>query len=122
MVIQTKTGAELRALTRTGRFYGQTGGQAPDFLQGNLAILPARYASEFLLFCTNNPKPCPLIGLSSRGDPMLPALRSDVDIRTDIPQYRIYKNGVLEQQVTDISDYWRDDMVSFVIGCSLCSQ
>ena len=86
LAIQTSNGLELRALVRAGNFNGQTAGQAPDHLQGNVVILPQQYASDFLQFCLNNPKPCPLIGLSKPGNPSIPNLGSNVDIRFDVPR------------------------------------
>ena len=113
-----ETGAIFRQGVRSGAFTGQTAGRAPDFLQGNVVILPLRHASDFLLYCLNNPKPCPLIGLSQPGDPSLPALGNGIDIRHDVPRYRIYRAGKLAQEVPDIADYWTDDLVTFVLGCS----
>lgn len=118
MAIKTRTGIELRQLARTCGFDGQTAGQAPDFLQGNVVILPLVYAADFLQFCLNNPKPCPLIGVSLPGETGLPELGSDLDIRSDIPKYRIHRNGEFESEVTDISSLWSDDLVTFVLGCS----
>lgn len=111
------TGAALRSEVRTGQFSGQTAGQAPNFLQGNVVILPRIHAEDFLLFCTNNPKPCPLIGLTRPGDTHIPEL-GDLDISTDIPKYRIFRNGALESEVSNIADLWSDDLVTFVLGCS----
>ena len=91
---------------------------APAFVQGNLCILPSDYATDFADFCHRNPKPCPLIGMSAVGDPHLPNLGADLDIRTDLPCYRVYHDGRLVDEPTDISAYWRDDLVSFVLGCS----
>ena len=45
-------------------------------------------------------------------------MASEGDVCTDFPKYRIWKNGVLEKEVTDISEYWQDDFVYFLIGCS----
>ncbi len=112
------TGEEVRRRTRSGTFRGQTSGVAPGFVQGNLAILPAALAADFLRFCQLNPKPCPLIGVSQPGDPRVPELAEDLDIRTDIPQYRVWRDGALIDEPHDISKYWRDDLVSFLIGCS----
>lgn len=112
-----KTGLDLRADVRTGAFRGQTAGQAPNHLQGNIVILPKKYAQDFLLYCANNPKPCPVIGISKPGDPRLPDLGS-IDIRTDVPSYRVFKDGELETEVADISALWRTDLVTFVLGCS----
>jgi uncharacterized protein YcsI (UPF0317 family) len=112
------TGEEVRRRTRSGEFRGQTSGVAPGFVQGNLAILPAELAGDFLRFCHLNPKPCPLIGVSQPGDPRVPELGEDLDIRTDIPRYRVWRDGELIDEPHDIIKHWRDDLVSFLIGCS----
>lgn len=96
----------------------QTAGVAPGFVQGNLAILPERDAAAFHRFCQLNPKPCPIIGISEVGDPRMPALGRDLDIRTDLPRYRVWRDGVPVAEPLDITDHWRDDLVAFVIGCS----
>ena len=87
-------------------------------MQVNLAILPAPLAADFLRFCHFNPKPCPLIGVSEPGNPSLPSLGKDIDVRTDLPAYRVFEDGKLVEDRTDISDLWRDDLVTFAIGCS----
>lgn len=110
--------ARARAEIRRGAHTGPTSGVAPGVVQGNLAILPADLAGDFLRFCQYNPKPCPLIGVSEPGDPMLPMLGEDIDVRTDVPGYKVFRDGVLTDEVTDISDLWRDDLVTFVLGCS----
>ena len=112
-----QTGASLREAARNGSFADQTAGQAPDYLQGNVVILPREYAQDFLVYCLNNPKPCPLIGISKPGDPTLPGL-GEIDIRTDVPLYRIFRDGELAEEVRDISAIWNDNLVSFVLGCS----
>lgn len=109
---------EARQAIRRGDWSQHTSGLAPRNAQGNLAILPAALASDFLRFCQRNPKPCPLLAVSEPGDPMLPTLGKDVDIRTDVPKYRLWKNGKLIDELTDITSLWRDDLVSFVLGCS----
>src|ERR1700751_244838 len=95
-----------------------TAGVANGFVQGNLAILPEKYASAFHPFCQLNPKPCPIIGMSDVGDPRIPALGLDLDIRTDLPRYRVWRDGEVVEETTDIMAHWRDDLVAFVIGCS----
>lgn len=112
------TGLDVRQAARSGRLTEQTSGLAPGFVQGNLAILPADLASSFLRFCQRNPKACPLIGVSEPGDPRIPELGIDLDIRTDLPLYRVWRDGELVGEVPDVSSVWRDDLVSFVIGCS----
>ena len=113
-----RTGLDARLACRCGRFTGSTGGVAPGYVQGNLAILPKDLAADFLRFCQANPKPCPVIGVSDVGDPHLRALGADLDIRTDLPGYRVWKDGALIEETPDVSSWWRDDLVSFVIGCS----
>eukprot|EP01039_Chlorochromonas_danica_P007523 gene7523-8321_t len=109
-----QTPQEVRLACRSGIFAEQTSGHASGFAQGNLCILPKEYAFDFLLFCQRNPKPCPLLHVIEAGEYNL----GDTDIRTDLPKYRIYKDGILQEEVTDVSSYWRDDLVTFVIGCS----
>lgn len=95
-----------------------TAGVANGFVQGNLAILPEKLAASFHRFCQFNPKPCPIIGMSDVGDPRIPALGIDLDIRTDLPRYRVWRDGEVAEEPTDIMAHWRDDLVAFVIGCS----
>jgi len=110
---------ELRQLIRQGKFIDNTSGYAQGCVQGNIVILPKDWANDFLQFCQFNPKPCPLIGMSENaGDFHLPALGTDIDIRTDVPGYRLFLNGELEQEINDIKTLWRDDLVTFVLGCS----
>ena len=96
----------------------QTAGVAPGFVQGNLVILPEKLAAAFHRFCQLNPKPCPIIGMSDVGNPKIPALGIDLDIRTDVPRYRVWRDGEVADEPTDIMAHWRDDLVAFVIGCS----
>jgi uncharacterized protein YcsI (UPF0317 family) len=107
-----------RLRIRSGHHTGFTSGMAEGHVQGNVVILPAPLAADFRRFCELNPKPCPLIGVSGPGDPALPMLGADIDIRTDVPAYRVYRHGRLDGEPTDIRDLWRNDLVTFVIGCS----
>ena len=95
-----------------------TAGVANGFVQGNLAILPEKLAASFHRFCQLNPKPCPIIGMSDVGDPRIPSLGLDLDIRTDVPRYRVWRDGEVVEEPTDIMAHWRDDLVAFVLGCS----
>ena len=113
-----ETGHAARLKIRAGAHRRPTSGMAPGYVQANLAILPAALAADFHRFCHLNPKPCPLLAASEPGDPRLPALGADLDIRTDIPRYRVWKKGELVDEVDDISAVWRDDLVSFALGCS----
>lgn len=108
----------VRLAARSGGFRGHTGNLALGYVQGNLVVLPKAYAADFLLFCQRNPKPCPLIGVSDAGDPHIPVLGRDLDIRTDIPLYRVWRDGNVVAEPASVDDVWQDDLVSFVIGCS----
>jgi uncharacterized protein YcsI (UPF0317 family) len=112
------TGLEVRRASRAGTLDAPTAGLAPGYVQGNLAILPRDWAEEFLRYCHANPKPCPLLGVSEAGSPKIPALGADLDIRTDIPRYRVWRDGELAGEPCDLNSVWRNDLVSFVIGCS----
>lgn len=112
------TGSSVREACRTGVWDRPTSGLAPGFQQGNLVVLPASYADDFLRFCVRNPKPAPVLGVSDPGDPHLPGLGQDVDIRYDLPRYRVFRDGEPAEIVSELSDLWREDFVSFVLGCS----
>lgn len=107
-----------RAAIRAGQFTSHTSGIARDHVQGNVVILPQSLADDFLRYCQRNPKPCPLLAVSEPGDPMLSRLGADIDIRTDVPRYRVWRRGELVDEPTDVRTLWREDLVSFVIGCS----
>ena len=109
---------EVRHAIRARRHGGHTAGLAPGYVQGNVCILPGEYAEEFRAFCERNPKPCPLLAMSRPGDPRLPELGEDLDIRTDVPRYRIFIDGELTGEVENLQRHWRDDLVTFVLGCS----
>jgi len=109
---------QARLDARAGRLSGPTANLAPGNVQANLAILPRELAADFMRFCQRNPKPCPVLAISEPGDPSLPDLGMDIDIRSDIPRYRVWHNGDLVAEPTDVRDIWRDDLVSFLIGCS----
>ena len=110
--------AELRDLIRKGTLARTTGGMAPGYVQTNLAILPAAQAFDFLLFCQRNPRPCPLVEVVEAGETEPREAAPGADLRTDAPMYRVYRNGEMEAEVQDIAEYWRDDLVSFLLGCS----
>lgn len=111
-------GRRERLRMRAGENRGPTAGLAPGNVQANLVVLPRDLAPDFLRFALANPKPCPVLAVSEPGDPRLPTLGEDLDLRTDLPRYRIWREGRLVEEPTDISRYWRDDLVSFAIGCS----
>lgn len=109
---------QVRSLIRQGEWTTHTSGVCSDHVQGNIVILPESLAADFLRYCQRNPKPCPLVSVSEPGDPMLPDLGPDIDIRTDVPRYRVWRHGKMIDEPTDITSLWRDDLVTFVLGCS----
>ena len=112
------TPREWRARFRSGESR-QTAALAPGYVQANIAVLPARFADDFEAFLRANPAACPLVARSAAGDPALPALGDAIDIRTDLPKYRIFRDGRPAVFAQDIVDLWQDDLVTFAIGCSL---
>lgn len=108
----------LRRAFRDGRWSGHTSGLAERHVQGNVVILPKRWADDFLLYCLRNPRPCPLLAVGDAGQPTLPALGEDLDIRTDLPRYHVWRDGQRTDEPTDIRALWQDDFVTFVLGCS----
>ena len=109
---------ELRGLIRKGELVRPTGGMVPGHVQANLAILPKELAFDFLLFCQRNPKPCPLLEVVEAGSPEPRQMAPGADLRVDAAKYRVYQYGELAAEVEDISEYWQDDLVSFLLGCS----
>jgi uncharacterized protein YcsI (UPF0317 family) len=111
--------SELRALIRAGRFCGPTAGLARGYVQTNVVIMPGEAAGEFEEFCRLNPRPCPLVARTAVGKPTIPEAAAGADLRTDVPRYRLFRNGVPQAfEPTDIGDLWRDDFVGFLLGCS----
>ncbi|EGK09137.1 putative hydro-lyase [Kroppenstedtia eburnea] len=109
---------DVRNAIRTGGWEGPTAGLAPGFVQANLVILPQSQAADFLLFCTRNPKPCPLLEVTDPGDPVPRKTAPGADLRTDLPRYRVWRHGELVEERREIRDLWREDAVAFLVGCS----
>src|SRR3954469_24484977 len=110
--------AGLRAAVRSGEYTGPTAGLAPGFTQANLVALPEADAFDFLRFCVQNPKPCPVLDVTDPGSPEPAQTAPGTDLRTDLPRYRVWREGELADEPDDVSEHWRDDLVGFLIGCS----
>ena len=108
----------VRAAIRAGDWDGPTAALAPGFTQANLVALPAADACDFLRFCVANPKPCPVLDVSDPGSPEPARSAPGADLRTDVPRYRIFRDGEIVDEPTDASEHWRDDLVAVLIGCS----
>lgn len=109
---------QIRKLIREGKWKSHTAGSAPGYAQANLVIIPQGLAFDFLLFCQRNPKPCPVLEVTELGNPVLSWIAKGADVRTDIPRYCIYRKGKYVTEAENISEYWRKDLVAFLIGCS----
>ncbi|MDR1731599.1 MAG: putative hydro-lyase [Synergistaceae bacterium] len=109
---------DLRRLIREQKITGETSGMCSGFVQANLVILAQKYAEDFRKFAERNPKPCPILEITEPGDPFLKKIADHADIRTDIPRYRVFRNGVLVDEPYDITGCWQNDFVCFLIGCS----
>ena len=113
-----ETPEDVRLACRRGELTGQTSGLLPGYAQANLVILPQPLAYDFLLFCRRNPKPCPLLEVTETGNPEPVGFAPGADLRTDLPRYRVWKEGQLVDEPANIAGLWRDDSVAFLIGCS----
>jgi len=112
------SGRDVRAAARSGQWRRATHGLARGYVQANMAIVPKRYAFDFMLFCQRNPKPCPVIDVTDPGDPEARFAAPGCDVRVDLPGYRVFRDGELVAEVSEITNYWRSDSVAFLLGCS----
>ncbi|MEW5914553.1 MAG: putative hydro-lyase [Thermodesulfobacteriota bacterium] len=112
------TPAQVRAAIARGEITTPTASLCPGYAQANLVILPREWAFDFLLFALRNRQACPLLEVLEPGDPFLRVLAPGADVRDTLPRYRVWRQGRLEEEPTDIHQYWRQDLVSFFLGCS----
>ncbi|EPX76635.1 putative hydro-lyase [Salipiger mucosus] len=108
-----------REAIRAGRWTGTTHGLARGHVQANLAIVPEAYALDFMRFCHRNPKPCPVLDVTDTGSPEFAQIAPGSDVRSDLSRYVIYRDGQRAEEVPDLREHWRDDLVAFAMGCSL---
>jgi uncharacterized protein YcsI (UPF0317 family) len=118
MDLRHATGAEVRRRARSGELTGPTPGLALGHVQANLVVVPRELAFDFLRFCHRNPKPCPLLDVTEPGSPEPRLVAPDADLRTDVPRYRVWRDGELTEEPHDLHRWWRDDLVGFLLGCS----
>lgn len=110
--------AELRRHIRDGEWTGPTAGLLPGVQQANFVAVPQSDAFEFLLFCVRNPQVCPVIHVTEPGDPVVPLPSGPADLRTDLSGYRVWQHGELVAEPGDVTEFWREDLVGFLLGCS----
>ncbi|MCD7032770.1 putative hydro-lyase [Metabacillus sp. GX 13764] len=108
----------IRRQIRENSWDKPTAGHAEGYVQANLVILRNELAYDFLLFCMRNEQACPLLDVTDAGSPVPKLSAPECDLRTDVPKYRVYRNGVLEEERKDIKDLWEEDFTAFLLGCS----
>lgn len=113
-----KTPLALRLSIAKGEWNQPTSGMLDDYQQANLAVVPKDQAYDFLLFCVRNPKSCPLLAVSEVGDPVIHFQGSEINVCTMLPRYRMWKDGEYVGETLDLTEYWQDDSVAFLLGCS----
>ena len=109
---------DVRRMIREGKWDRPTSGMCAGHVQANLVVLPRDLAYDFLVFAQRNPKPCPILDVTEPGDTEPRLVAPGANIATDIPRYRVWKDGECVDQPTDVRRYWRDDLVAFLLGCS----
>ena len=120
--LERATAAEVRKAVRDGRWTGTSKRLALGREQANIVILAERHAFDFMRFCHRNPKPLFLIEVTEPGDPEPRLSAPGADLRTDVPAYRVYRDGEAVEDLTDIRHLWRDDHVAFLTGCNLSTD
>jgi uncharacterized protein YcsI (UPF0317 family) len=105
-------------MIRSGEWAGPTPGMAKGYVQANLVILPKDWAFDFMVFAQRNPKPCPVLDVTEPGDAEPKLVAPGADLRTDLPRYRVWKDGECVDEPTDVTEHWREDLVGFLLGCS----
>jgi uncharacterized protein YcsI (UPF0317 family) len=118
MDLRSANGSQVRQQARRGELTTPTPGLAMGYVQANLVVVPRDLAFDFLLFCHRNPKPCPLLDVTEPGDAEPRLVAPGADLRTDLPRYRVFRQGEVVDEPTVLSKWWREDLVGFLVGCS----
>lgn len=116
--IENMSPSEFRDLVRHSKWGSVTTNASKGYAQANLVIVPKPLAFEFLLFCHRNPGPCPVIEVTDPGEYHPKISAPEADLRTDLSKYKVFKNGKIIDEPTDIIQYWEEDLVAFLLGCS----
>jgi uncharacterized protein YcsI (UPF0317 family) len=116
--LQSASGEGVRQAARDGILTGPTPGLARGYVQANLVVVPHELAFDFLLFCQRNPKPCPVLDVTEPGNPEPTWAAPGADLRTDVPRYCVFRDGERVDEPNDLRNWWRDDLVAFLLGCS----
>jgi len=116
--VEDRSPQEVRLRIRSGDWTGPTVGLAPGYVQANLVILPEEHAPDFERFCRANPQALPLLDVTTPGSAIPLRAAPEADLRLDLPRYRVYRDGRLEEEPSDIVTLWRSDFVAFLLGCS----
>src|SRR5699024_249994 len=109
------TPGDARKAFRSG-VNSTSSGWSQEWAQANLLAVPKEDAFDLLLFSQRNRKACPVLDVLEAGE--ISSNKFQGDIRQDLPRYRVYRSGELVDEPKSILDVWRDDLVSFLFGCS----
>lgn len=109
---------EMRKIIRENEYKSNTSGICGGFVQANVVILPAENAAEFRTFAKLNPKACPLLEELPEGKFIIQNIAKNSDIRTDVPKYKVFRNGEFIEYKESIVDLWQENFVTFLLGCS----
>jgi uncharacterized protein YcsI (UPF0317 family) len=110
---------EIREAVRRGELNRTSRGMAPGYTQASLVVVEKRFAYDFLVFAQRNPKPTPVLEVLDEGSYESVFAAPGADLRTDLPRYRVYRDGAVEAEVEDVKDFWRSDLVAFLMGCAM---
>ncbi|MEW9548971.1 putative hydro-lyase [Nonomuraea sp. NPDC050783] len=107
--------AQARERFRSGERV-PTAGWCRGWTQANLIAVPAELRYDLLLFAHHNPQACPVLDVGEPGAYATALFAGD--LRTDLPGYRLYRDGKPVADLDRVTEEWREDLVPFLIGCS----
>jgi uncharacterized protein YcsI (UPF0317 family) len=114
----------FRQLVRENLHFGPTNGICIGYMQCHMVVMDLSLAMNFITFCQRNHQSCPMLEIcvddeNSRSYmPTELAPSGNVDLRTDIPKYSIYRDGLWERDIANATSVWPENAVSFLIGSS----
>lgn len=111
------TTKEFRKTIANNEFSNPTGGYCSGHVQANMVVLPKKYANSFEEFAKLNSKAIPVLEIV-KDTHYTKILADKANLLNELPSYDIIKDGKVVKSVTNIEEYYTDDLVFFLIGCS----
>ncbi|WP_024955014.1 putative hydro-lyase [Sulfurospirillum arcachonense] len=108
---------EFREKIAKGEFDKPTAGYCSGHVQANMVVLPKEYADSFEEFAKKNSKAIPVLEVV-KGSHFSQTLAKGANLLNELPSYDIIENGEKVKSVKSIEEYYKDDFVFFLIGCS----